>query len=61
MGQGHRNDFCELKDQRFLGPDEFVEDVRRNIRESPRLIYKIPIEEIVEAAGQGLRRSGDLF
>ena len=61
MGQGHRRDFYELKDRRFLGPDEFVEDVRRNTREKRSLGYDIPFEEIVSAGGSTLDVSRDLF
>ena len=47
MGQGHRDDFYKLKDQRFLGPDEFVDDVHHRVKEEPSLVYDLPIEEIV--------------
>ena len=49
MGQGHRDDFYKLKDQRFLGPDEFVDDVHHRVKEEPSLFYELPIEEIVSA------------
>ena len=49
MGQGHRDDFYKLKDQRFLGPDEFVDDVHHRVKEEPSLVYELPIEEIVSA------------
>ncbi len=31
MGQGHRADFYELKDQRFLAEEDFVEHVHRRL------------------------------
>jgi len=47
IGQGHREDFYELKDQRFLGEEEFVEDVHRTLSEELPSLYHISIEEIV--------------
>jgi REP element-mobilizing transposase RayT len=49
LGQGHRDDFYKLKDQRFLGPNEFVDDVHHRVKEEPSLVYDIPIEELVSA------------
>ena len=51
MGQGRRDDFYELKEQRFLGPNEFVEDIHRRIKEEPALVYDLGIGEIVSAVG----------
>jgi chromosomal replication initiation ATPase DnaA len=34
-------------DQRFLGTEEFVEDIRRDLNERPSFVYDISIEEIV--------------
>jgi hypothetical protein len=47
MGQGHRDDLYELKDQRFLGPNEFVDDVHHRVKEEWPRVYDIPIQEIV--------------
>ena len=47
IGQGHRKDFYELKDQRFLGEEEFVEDVHRSLSEELPFVYHISIDEIV--------------
>lgn len=51
MGQGHRGEFYKLKDQRFLGPDEFVDDIHHRIKEKPSRVYELPIEEIVSVVG----------
>jgi len=44
ISQGHRDDFYELMDQRFLGTEEFVEDIRRDLNEKPSFVYDISIE-----------------
>ncbi|MGE5254499.1 MAG: hypothetical protein ACM3N7_11085 [Planctomycetaceae bacterium] len=54
MGQGHRGDFYELKDQRFLGPDEFVEEIHRRVKEERSWIYDLAVEEIVSVVGSTL-------
>ena len=33
ISQGHRDDFYALTDQRFLGTEEFVDDIRRDLKE----------------------------
>jgi hypothetical protein len=45
--QGHRKDFYELKDQCFLGSDQFVEDIQRWVDNKPPTFYNIPLKEIV--------------
>ena len=45
--QGHVGEFYELKDQRFLGEDEFVEEVRRGLNEKLPVVYDIAVAEIV--------------
>ncbi len=47
ISQGHREDFYELMDQRFLGTEEFVEDIRRDLNERVSFVYDISIEKIV--------------
>ncbi len=47
IGQGDREDFYELKDQRFLGDEEFVEDIHRTLSEELAFVYHISIQEIV--------------
>jgi len=61
MGQGRRDDFYELKEQRFLGPDEFVEDIHRRIKEEPALVYDLGIGEIVSAVGSAFGMKRDKF
>ena len=52
IGQGHRGDFYELKDQRFLGHDTFVEGVYRRFNEELSFFYNISIDEIVSEVHQ---------
>ena len=47
IGQGHREDFYDLKDQRFLGQEQFVEDLHRTLSEELPSLYHISLEEIV--------------
>jgi len=47
LGQGYRGDLYKLKDQRFLGPDEFVADIRHRVKEEPSLVYDLSVGEIV--------------
>jgi len=47
IAQGHREDFYGLKDQRFLGEEEFVEEVDRSLSEELAFLYHISIEETV--------------
>jgi REP element-mobilizing transposase RayT len=58
---GHREDFYELKDQRFLGKDEFVEDIHRNLKEKYPRVYNISMEAIVSQVSLILHIDSDLF
>jgi len=61
ISQGHREDFYELRDQRFLGTEEFVGDIRRDLKESPSCVYDISIQELIESVSVALNISKDLF
>ena len=43
ISQGHREDFYELKDQRFLGTEEFIEDILRDLNERTSFVYDIAV------------------
>ena len=60
-GQGHREDFYGLKDQRFLGEESFVEHVHRRLNEELCFLYDIPLGEIVSEVSSALNISPDLF
>ena len=61
IDQGHRKEFYEVRDQRFLGEDDFVEQVRRGHGEEDPFIYDITIVEIVSAVSSVLEISSDLI
>ena len=46
-GQGHVKELYQLKDQRLLGEDAFVETVYRGLIEELPFVYDIPFREIV--------------
>ncbi len=47
MGLGHEEKYYQVKDQRYLGEDEFVEKIE-GLKKSHELVYReIPIEDIV--------------
>ena len=59
--QGHREDFYELRDQRFLGGEEFVEKVHENLKEVAFYIYDLSIREIVSKVSLVLEVHEDLI
>jgi putative transposase len=61
IDQGHRKEFYEVRDQRFLGEDGFVEQVSRGHGEEDPFIYDITIVEIVSAVSSVLEISPDLI
>jgi len=61
LAQGHREDFYETKDQRFLGDDEFVEDIQRHVNQSFPFVYDMTLEEIVSQVGSTLELPTDLL
>jgi putative transposase len=61
IGQGHGDDFYELKDQRFLGQEAFVENVYRSLNDELPFVYDISIAEMVSEASSVLNIPADLF
>jgi len=61
MGQGHREDFYELKDQRFLGEENFVDNVHRQLNEELPFVYDISLGHIVSEVSSALHLPTDLF
>jgi len=55
LAQGHRDDFYETKDQRFLGDDEYLEAVERHINQALPFSYEIGLEEIVSRVGSAFK------
>jgi len=61
MGQGHREDFYELKDQRFLGEEAFVDSVHQQLNEEPPFVYDISLGQIVSEVSSALHLPTDLL
>ena len=61
LTEGHRDDFYELTDQRFLGTEEFVDDIRRDLKERPSFVYNISIQELIDSVSIALNISRDLL
>jgi REP element-mobilizing transposase RayT len=58
---GQRDDFYQLKEQSFLGSDEFVQRVQRSLKNQEHSASDIPLEEIVSEAGSVLDIPVELF
>jgi chromosomal replication initiation ATPase DnaA len=54
MGQGKREDFYKATDQRFLGSEEFLEEVQERLGERDVFRYHLSIPEIVAGVVSGL-------
>lgn len=62
ISMGHRKEFYEVKDQRFLGSEEFVEDIHQQVLNGkPAYIYDLSIQEIVSVTSSVLSIPRDLF
>jgi hypothetical protein len=57
---GHQERFYEVKDQRFLGEDEFIDRIEKEKESRESVIYEIPMEviarEVSKASGISLDR-----
>jgi putative transposase len=61
FAQGHRDDFYETKDQRFLGDDKYLENVQRHVNEILPFMYEIEFAEIVSRVGTAFKVPSDLI
>jgi len=52
LGLGHEDRFYEVKDQRFLGRDEFVERIEHEKDKRGSVLYEVSIEEITREVGK---------
>jgi len=59
IGEGHREDLYELKDQRFLGEESFVGNVHRNLNAELPSVYDIALGEIISEVSSALNVSVD--
>jgi hypothetical protein len=42
---GHQERFYEVKDQRFLGEEEFIDRIEKDKETRESVVYEIPIEQ----------------
>jgi putative transposase len=61
MGQGHREGFYELKDQRFLGEELFIENAYRQLNEQSSFLYDIFLGQIASEVSSALHLPTDLL
>lgn len=62
MGDGHREDYYEVEDQRFLGTGGFGEKMRAEVEEeSERQVKKKPLGKTVEALARQLKVSPEVL
>jgi len=54
IGLGHEDKYYEVKDQRFLGGDEFIGRIESEKAMEGPVFYEIPIEEIVKEVGKNI-------
>ena len=52
IGAGHRDDFYDVKEQRFLGDDQFVEKINRSLDLDPRLTIRVDLSAIETAVSR---------
>jgi len=61
IADGQREDFYQLKEQSFLGAEEFVQRVQRRMKDQEHPASDISLEEIVSEAGSVLDIPVELF
>ena len=52
IGAGHRDDFYDVKEQRFLGDDRFVEKINRSLDLDPPLSIQVDLSAIETAVSR---------
>lgn len=56
--QGHREDYYRVKEQRYLGDEEFVENVERRVEKVERVFpIRMTVEELVDRIGREYGRT----
>jgi len=51
LPQGHRADYYQIRDQRFLGDDDFITHVQKNAQYTTKTKYDISIRELANCVG----------
>ena len=59
--EGHKKEFYQVEDQRFLGDEKFIEGVTKFINERITKKHTIPLDKIVSVVGLHLEIQGELF
>jgi putative transposase len=59
IDQGHNQEFYRLQDQRFLGSDEYVEDIHRGLKKNPAFAYHLEVPEIINGVAAALNVSSE--
>ncbi len=59
MGTGHEQKYYQVKEQRYLGEDEFVDKVEELRRNHERCYWEVPVERIVMEVIRGTNISRD--
>ena len=57
LGEGHKEEYYEVEDQRFLGRQEFVEKVRGEIEKDRGRVRRASLREVVEELAKRLKIS----
>jgi hypothetical protein len=53
IGDGHREEFYKVEDQRFLGSEGFADRIHRGAKEKVEHIYEISLEDLVDGVEMG--------
>jgi REP-associated tyrosine transposase len=53
IGDGHREEFYKVEDQRFLGSEGFADRIQRGAKEKVEHIYEISLEDLVDGVEMG--------
>jgi len=61
LSQGRREDFYQLRDQCFLGSEEFVANIQRSLNNQPCYVYDVSLREIVSKTSSVLNIPTELF
>ena len=55
LGEGHKEEYYEVEDQRFLGGEEFVENVRADVEVEKGAVPRASLRSVVEELAMRLR------
>ena len=61
LGQGHREDFYAVKEQRLLGDEDFVERIHRVAKEETPHSYEVSLPELVSCVSSAFELPEELF